>query len=58
MDKFIIKAAPKKDGYKLINVRQGTYEAIQQMKEDTGSSMSDIVDAMVKFCMERLVVEE
>lgn len=58
MDKFIIQRVPKKDGYKLLNVRQSTYEAIQQMKEDSGASIADIMDAMVAFCMERLEIED
>ncbi|MEG2575644.1 MAG: hypothetical protein RSA41_06390 [Christensenella sp.] len=58
MDKFIISRAEKKDGYKLINVRMNTYEAIQQIKEDTGASIADIMDAMTEFCIIRLEIKE
>ncbi|MEG0471347.1 MAG: hypothetical protein RR588_03340 [Solibacillus sp.] len=58
MDKFIISRAEKKDGYKLINVRMNTYEAIQQIKEGTGASIADIMDAMTEFCITRLEIKE
>ena len=58
MDKFIINRAAKSDGYRQINVRTATYDAIQQMKEDSGATIADIMDAMTAFCMERLEIKE
>lgn len=58
MDEFVVKRVPKKDGYKQINVRTSTYDAIQQMKDDTGAAIADIMDDMVAFCMERLKIKE
>ena len=31
---------------------------LKQILDDTGGSMVDLVDAMVRFCAERLEVEE
>lgn len=58
MDKFIIKRATKSDGYRQINVREATYNAIQQMKEDSGATIADIMDTMTAFCLERLEIKE
>lgn len=59
MDKFIIKrnsASPA--AFKPIQIRVSTYEMLKQMLDDTGCSLVDLIDAMVRFCAERLEVEE
>ena len=59
MDKFVIKrnsASPA--AFKPIPIRVSTYDTIKQMQDDTGTSLVDLVDAMVRFCAERLEVEE
>lgn len=59
MDKFTIKkivATPV--AFRSIQIRVKTYDMIKQMQDDTGASLVDLVDAMVRFCAERLEVEE
>ena len=59
MDKFIIKrnsASPA--AFKPIQIRVSTYDMIKQIQDDTGTSLVDLVDAMVRFCAERLEIEE
>lgn len=59
MNKFIIKrnsASPA--AFRSIQVRVSTYDMIKQIQDDTGASLVDLVDAMVRFCAERLEVEE
>lgn len=59
MDKFVIKrnsASPA--AFKPVQIRIGTFNMIKQIQDDTGASLVDLVDAMVRFCAERLEVEE
>ena len=59
MDKFTVKrncASPA--AFKPIQIRVSTYEMLKQILYDTGGSMVDLVDAMVRFCAERLEVED
>ena len=59
MAKFVIKrtsASPA--AFKPIQIRVSTYEMLKQILDDTGGSMVDLVDAMVRFCAERLEVED
>lgn len=57
-DKFILRRATKKGGYKSVNVSVEDYETANQPKEDTGIPLGDILSAMIRFCTERLEVEE
>ena len=59
MDKFTVKrncASPA--AFKPIQIRISTFNMIKQIQDDTGASLVDLVDAMVRFCAERLEVEE
>lgn len=59
MDKFIIKRnniSPA--AFRSIQIRTATYEMLKQMQTDTGSSIVDLMEAMVNFCAERLEVED
>ncbi len=59
MDTFKIKRVPtSKAAFKAIQVRVSTYEMIKQMLDDTGCSLVDLIDAMVRFCAERLEIED
>lgn len=59
MDKFVIKRATTNPAaFRSIQVRVSTYDMIKQIQDDTGASLVDLVDAMVRFCAERLEVEE
>ena len=59
MDKFTIKRVMSNPvAFRPVQVRVKTYDMIKQMQDDTGASLADLVDAMVRFCAERLEVEE
>lgn len=59
MDKFTIKRnCVSPAAFKPIQIRVSTYNMIKQIQDDTGVSLVDLVDAMVRFCAERLEVEE
>lgn len=59
MDKFTIKrVVPNPVAFRTVQIRVKTYDMIKQMQDDTGASLVDLVDAMVRFCAERLEVEE
>ena len=60
MDKFVVKRQlpPDKIYYTQISIRKSTNEILRMMQNDTGAKVADLVDAMVKFCADRLVVEE
>ena len=58
MDKFIIRATAKADGYRPCNIDVATHEKLLQIKEDTGVSIAKIVAQIVEFCMERLEIQE
>lgn len=57
MDKFTIKRNQANPAaFKSVQIRVSTYEAIKQIQSDTGASFVDLVDAMTRFCAERLEV--
>lgn len=59
MDKFIIKRNQTNPAaFKPIQIRVSTYEMLKQILDETGGSMVDLVDAMARFCAERLEVED
>lgn len=60
MDKFVVKRQlpPDKIYYTQISIRNSTHKLLKMMQDDTGAKMADLLDAMVKFCADRLVVEE
>ena len=60
MDKFTIKRNQLTPAaFKAVQIRVSTYEIIKQIQSDTGASFVDLVDAMARFCAERLeVVDE
>ena len=59
MDKFTIKRnCVSPAAFKPIQIRESTYEMLKQILDDTGGSMVDLVDAMVRFCAERLEIED
>ena len=60
MDKFIVTKQKKtKATFKPIMIRDDTYELLSGMRELTGRSVVDIIDATLRFCADRLeVVEE
>lgn len=59
MDKFTIKRVMSNPvAFRSVQVRVKTYDMIKQMQDDTGASLADLVDAMVRFCAERLEIEE
>ena len=59
MDKFPIKrVVPNPVAFRTVQIRVKTYDMIKQMQDDTGASLVDLVDAMVRFCAERLDIEE
>lgn len=60
MDKFTVKRSFKDPvAFKNIAIRMNTYDMICRIREETGVSVVDLLDAMVNFCAERLnVVEE
>lgn len=60
MDKFIVKRQlpPDKIYYTQISICKSTNEILRMMQNDTGAKVADLVDAMVKFCADRLEVEE
>jgi hypothetical protein len=60
IDKFVVKRQlpPDKIYYTQISIRKSTNEILRMMQNDTGAKVADLVDAMVKFCADRLVVEE
>ena len=59
MDKFTIKrVVPNPVAFRTVQIRVKTYDMIKQMQDDTGASLVDLVDAMVRFCAERLAIEE
>lgn len=59
MDKFTIKrVVPNPVAFRPVQIRVKTYDMIKQMQDDTGVSLVDLVDAMVRFCAERLNIEE
>lgn len=60
MDKFTIKRVFKEPvAFKPIQIRMSTYDMICRIREETGTSVVDLLDAMVNFCAERLeIVEE
>ena len=59
MDKFTIKRnCVSRVSFKPVQIRVSTYEMLKQIRYDTGGSIVDLVDAMVRFCAERLEVEE
>lgn len=59
MDKFIIKRNQANlAAFKSVQIRVSTYEIIKQIQSDTGASFVDLVDAMARFCAERLEVED
>ncbi|MDY3078841.1 MAG: hypothetical protein SOR56_01290 [Oscillospiraceae bacterium] len=59
MDKFTIKrVVPNPVAFRTVQIRVKTYDMIKQMQDDTGASLVDLVDAMVRFCAERLDIEE
>lgn len=59
MDKFTIKRVVANPvAFRTVQIRVKTYDMIKQMQDDTGASLVDLVDAMVRFCAERLDIEE
>lgn len=60
MDKFTVaRKISSPAAFRSIQVRVSTFEMINQIQKDTGASYVDLIDAMVKFCAERLdVVDE
>ena len=60
IDKFVVKRQlpPDKIYYTQISISKSTNEILRMMQNDTGAKVADLVDAMVKFCADRLVVEE
>lgn len=60
MDKFTIKRTLKEPvAFKPIQIRMSTYDMICRIREETGASIVDLLDAMVNFCAERLnVIDE
>ena len=59
MDKFTIKrVVPNPVAFRTVQIRVKTYDMIKQMQDDTGASLVDLVAAMVRFCAERLDIEE
>ena len=59
MDKFTIKrVVPNPVAFRTVQIRVKTYDMIKQTQDDTGASLVDLVDAMVRFCAERLDIEE
>ena len=60
MDKFTVKRSCKEHAaFKPIAIRMCTYDMICRMREESGASVVDLLDAMVNFCAERLeVVDE
>lgn len=59
MDKFVIKRNLQiPAAFKPVQIRVGTYEIIKQIQADTGTSFVDLVDAMARFCAERLEVTD
>lgn len=60
MDKFIVARKESSPvAFKAIQIRTNTYEMVKQLQEDTGASIVDLLDAMVRFCAERLeIVDE
>ena len=60
IDKFVVKRQLPPDHiyYTQISIRKSTNEILRMMQNDTGAKVADLVDAMVKFCADRLVVEE
>lgn len=58
-DSFVIvRNAQGQAAFKPIQIRVGTYEIIKQIQADTGASIVDLVDAMARFCAERLEVTD
>ena len=58
MDKFILRNPNKNTRYKSVSLREEDYETVNQLNEDTGIPLGDILSAMIRFCTERLEVEE
>ena len=60
MDSFkITRAGTSPAAFKPVQIRVQTYDIIKQMQSETGVSFVDLVDAMARFCAERLeIVEE
>ncbi len=59
MDKFVVKRTPTDVvSFKHIAIRMSTFEEVKRIQNETGASMVELIDAMVKFCADRLVVED
>lgn len=59
MDKFVVKRnSVSPAAFKPIQIRVSTYEMLKQILDETGGSMVDLVDAMARFCAERLEIED
>lgn len=59
MDKFVVKRnSVSPAAFKPIQIRVSTYEMLKQILDETGGSMVDLVDAMTRFCAERLEIED
>ena len=57
-DKFIIKPQPKADSYKPALITSTTHDLLTQAKEETGVSITRLIEECVKFALERLEIEE
>jgi len=57
-DKFIIRTQVKAEGYKPALITLATYELLSQAKEETGVSMTRLIEEAVKFALERLEIKE
>lgn len=55
---IVVKQKPKSTTFTSITVRSDTYKIIKMMQEDTGYSIADLMDAVVKFCADRLIVRD
>ena len=58
MDKFIIKQQTKAEGYKPALITLATHELLTQTKEETGVSITRLIEECVKFALERLEIKE
>lgn len=59
MDKFVLKSEPAgKRSFKSALIDFDTHDRLKQLNEMTGISISKLIAECVKFCLERLEVEE
>ncbi|WP_159456295.1 hypothetical protein [Intestinibacillus massiliensis] len=58
MDMLVISKSASECGYKQMMIRSDTHAVLSQISKETGIPMTKLVNEMVRFCAERIEVED